>query len=434
MTENIPGIISAWYDGQAQGKAIADVLFGEYNPGGKLTSTWYKSVTELPAMDHYDIKENRTYLYYTGTPLFPFGYGLSYTTFDYSNILVNKPVLSPGDTLMVSATIKNTGLVAGDEVPQFYVHHLLPGIKRPLKELKDFQRIYLQPGEIKTVTFKVTHSDLAYYDEKSKAFYTQEGSLEILVGSSSEDIRLQAQIQVKGEMVEETFRMNAFSLIEAEYFERKSKPIVITANGKGGQSIGIMAEGDFVVYRNLDFSEGATHFDAYMEVNSGMGQGGVLEIRLDSVYGPITGLIRLNDLGTEPGYKQISCNVIGADGIRDVFLVFHKSAKGYCKVDWFRFRQVLPVNEGDQYDIQLFPNPASQTFSIRYGSAKPYAMQVEIFTMQGILKHALLYEPNMPGIAQVSINTEDAGLKQGMYIIRCTVNNYSKSFQLCIVQ
>jgi beta-glucosidase len=151
--ENIPAIVEAWYPGQAAGLAIADVLFGDYNPAGRLPVTFYKSVNDLPPLTEYKIS-NQTYRYYTGTPLYPFGYGLSYTTFDYSDLTINKTNLP--DSIQISATVKNTGKLAGDEVVQVYVSNK-PGSKNPLRSLVAFRRIHLMPGESQEVKFTIAN-------------------------------------------------------------------------------------------------------------------------------------------------------------------------------------------------------------------------------------------------------------------------------------
>ena len=129
--DNIPAILETWYGGQAAGEALADVIFGDYNPGGRLPVTFYKSVNDLPAFDDYNMK-NRTYRYFTGEPLFPFGFGLSYTTFEYSKLKVEKN-LKAGDTVMVSVIVKNTGKMAGDEVVQLYVSNLTSLYPAPIR-------------------------------------------------------------------------------------------------------------------------------------------------------------------------------------------------------------------------------------------------------------------------------------------------------------
>lgn len=183
---NLPAIMDAWYPGEKGGTAVAEVLFGKYNPAGRLTSTWHYSLDDLPAFDDYDITK-RTYKYFTGDVLYPFGYGLSYTSFKYSDL----NVVDNGETVDVSFVIKNTGKYDGDEVAQVYVQ--LPEYegKAPIKELKGFKRVFLKKGESKTVTVPVRREDLRYWSEEKKCFVIPEGLPKVFVGSSSADIRLE---------------------------------------------------------------------------------------------------------------------------------------------------------------------------------------------------------------------------------------------------
>jgi beta-glucosidase len=164
--ENIPAIIETWYGGQAAGQALADVIFGDYNPGGRLPVTVYKSVSDLPDFSDYKM-DNRTYRYFKGEPLYPFGYGLSYTTFKYSKLKVAKKVNS-GDPLTVEVTVQNTGKMAGDEVVQLYVSDLKATVPVPVRALKGFKRIHLNPGESKVVTFEVAPDAFSVIDESFK--------------------------------------------------------------------------------------------------------------------------------------------------------------------------------------------------------------------------------------------------------------------------
>ncbi|MGD0993158.1 MAG: glycoside hydrolase family 3 C-terminal domain-containing protein, partial [Gemmatimonadales bacterium] len=164
--EHVPAILDAWYPGQAGGTAIANVLFGDYNPGGRLPVTFYKSVNDLPAFDDYRMT-GRTYRYFEGTPLYPFGYGLSYTTFAYDALRTSAGALRGNDTLTVSVDVRNTGSRAGDEVVQLYVRHLGSAVPRPKRELRGFRRITLQPGERRTVEFRLAPRALAYWDTTS---------------------------------------------------------------------------------------------------------------------------------------------------------------------------------------------------------------------------------------------------------------------------
>ena len=185
--KNIPAIVNAWYPGEKGGTAVADVLFGKYNPAGRLPLTYYNRIEDLPAFDDYDITK-RTYKYFEGDVLYPFGYGLSYSTFRYSNLKIE----DKGDTVEVSFTLKNTGRFDGDEVTQVYTR--LPEYegKAPIKELRGFKRVHLKKGESKVVTVPVRREDLRYWSETKGKFIVPEGLPEVMVGASSSDIRLKS--------------------------------------------------------------------------------------------------------------------------------------------------------------------------------------------------------------------------------------------------
>lgn len=427
----VPGIIASWYNGQAQGSALAEVLFGDYNPGGKLTATWYRSVADLPPMDHYDISEGRTYQYFRGVPLYPFGHGLSYTTFEYGHLVRNRTVLTPGDSMMITFTVKNTGKITGDEVPQLYIRHDSSGVVRPLKALKGFDRVTLQPGESKTVTFRLKHSDLAYYDALTRTFRVEDGNTAIMIGSSSDDIRLTDQFKVTGSSVSGTYRLNPLSRIEAENFEKKSKTLIICSSTDGGRSIGVMAENDYIAFRNVDFSDGVTHLDARIELDPDAGREGTLEVRLDSLTGPLAGLMLLNPMGG--GISERSCVVSGADGIRDLFLVFKNSGNGFCRLNWFKFRKEIIVNDHDRYDIRLYPNPATACCLLMYTCSDTSDVRIEIYSLAGTMIRSYLHEIPVTGINQMVFNIGEAGLRKGMYIVRCTIDGYRQSLKLCVV-
>ncbi|MRX64913.1 glycoside hydrolase family 3 protein [Maribacter luteus] len=187
MDANIPAIVDAWYPGEAGGTAIADVLFGDYNPAGRLPFTFYKSITDLPPMDDYEITNGRTYMYFKGDVLYPFGYGLSYTKFEYSGMKIEKE----NDVLMLSATIKNIGEFDGDEVVQLYYKIKESTVIRPLKKLIGFKRVSLTKGESKTIQFKVSKKDLRFWNEHNKEWTFEKGKYTFMIGASSKDIRIQ---------------------------------------------------------------------------------------------------------------------------------------------------------------------------------------------------------------------------------------------------
>lgn len=198
-TENKAGaIVEAWYSGELGGKAIAEVLFGDINPGGKLPETFYASTQQLPPMSEYDlINYPRTYMYFDQPVLFPFGHGLSYTQFEYSNLKFNSNKLKKDGEIEIQFTLQNTGQMKGDEVAQVYVHADNASIKVPINQLKRFQRITLAPGENKILTFKIPASEFSFYDTKTNDFRIKPGQWEIQVGSSSKDIRLKESFTIE---------------------------------------------------------------------------------------------------------------------------------------------------------------------------------------------------------------------------------------------
>jgi beta-glucosidase len=195
----VPAIVEAWYGGQAAGSALSDVLFGDYNPGGRLPVTFYKSVDDLPPFDDYRMAGGgRTYRFFKGTPLYPFGYGLSYVAFAYRNLRPSAERLGSSDTLIVSVDVTNTGRRPGDEVAQLYVRHLGSRVERPNEDLRGFRRVTLKPGETRTVEFSLPASSLAYWNPDAHRWVVEEEPLELAVGASSADIRVRRRIQVLG--------------------------------------------------------------------------------------------------------------------------------------------------------------------------------------------------------------------------------------------
>ncbi|HEY4009877.1 MAG TPA: glycoside hydrolase family 3 C-terminal domain-containing protein, partial [Acidobacteriaceae bacterium] len=193
----VPAILHMAHSSQDEGTAIARVLFGDYDPGGHLVVTWPKSIDQLPPMMDYDIRHGRTYMYFQGEPLYPFGFGLSYTAFRLSNLRTGSQTASAGEALKVTVDVTNTGSRAGDEVVQLYVHHLKSAVPRPEEQLKGFQRIGLAPGETKTVTIPLKVEDLAYWDEHLRRFVVENEPVEIRVGESSRNILLRATVRVR---------------------------------------------------------------------------------------------------------------------------------------------------------------------------------------------------------------------------------------------
>jgi beta-glucosidase len=194
--DHVPAILEMTHGSEEQGDGLADVLFGDYNPAGRLTQTWVRDEADLPPMMDYNLRDGRTYMYAKQKPLYAFGFGLSYTSFAYSHLRVSAPTLKAGETATVSVEVKNTGARAGDEVAQMYVSHEGSSVARPVEELEGFARVSLKAGETKTVTLPLAAKALAFWDDAAKAFVVEKDRVVVKVGGSSDDLPLKTTVQV----------------------------------------------------------------------------------------------------------------------------------------------------------------------------------------------------------------------------------------------
>ncbi|MBH8568123.1 beta-glucosidase BglX [Microvirga sp. STS02] len=207
IAEQADAILYAWWPGSEGGAALADVLYGDYNPAGKLPITFPRSVGQIPIAYNQqyntgrpvtkpgDIRYKSAYIDSPNTPRYAFGYGLSYTTFKYSDLKISQTQLKAGESAQVSFTLTNTGKVAGEEVAQIYLRDPVASVARPLKELKDFRKVSLKPGESKTVTFTIDKGKLAFYNSKLE-WLAEPGKFNLMVGSASDDIRLEGVLEL----------------------------------------------------------------------------------------------------------------------------------------------------------------------------------------------------------------------------------------------
>jgi beta-glucosidase len=194
--EHVDAILEAWYPGQAGGTAIAEVLFGDYNPAGRLPVTFYKSVNQLPPFRDYDMA-GRTYRYITEEPLYPFGHGLSYTQFEYSNLQIMPQQVETNGIADIRVDVINVGDTAGDEIIQLYIHDPQSDVVRPRQELKGFTRIFLQPGQYRTVHFQLAASQMSFFE--NGVHWLEPGIIEVMIGASSADVRLRGEFEIVGE-------------------------------------------------------------------------------------------------------------------------------------------------------------------------------------------------------------------------------------------
>jgi len=198
LNDQAPAILEAWFAGTEAGNAIADVLFGNYNPSGKLTTSFPRNVGQIPIYYNHkntgrpyeggNPKFKSDYLDVDNSPLYPFGYGLSYTTFSYDSIQLSQHTLRPGQSITASVMVKNTGNIAGEETVQLYIRDLAGSVTRPVKELKGFQKITLNAGEMKKVEFTITENDLKFYNSDLK-YVAEPGEFKLFIGTNSRDVK-----------------------------------------------------------------------------------------------------------------------------------------------------------------------------------------------------------------------------------------------------
>lgn len=193
--EHVPAIVHMTQNSQETGTALADVLFGDYNPAGRLTQTWVKDIADLPELLDYNIRNGRTYMYAKKKPLYAFGHGLSYTTFKYNSVETNSETITKNGEIKVSVSITNTGNKDGDEVVQLYVKQLDSKVERPEKELKAFKRVFFKAGETKNVDLILKAKDLEYWNTSKQIFELEKNTIEIQIGNASDTIFLKKKIK-----------------------------------------------------------------------------------------------------------------------------------------------------------------------------------------------------------------------------------------------
>jgi beta-glucosidase len=182
-------MLTAWYPGQEGGTAVADVLFGDYNPAGRLPLTFYASTNDLPDFEDYDMKKGRTYRYFTGMPLFPFGHGLSYTDFIYSDAKLSKESIKTNESTALMLQLKNTGKMDGEEVVQVYIRNRQDP-EGPLKSLRGYQRVFVQSGSTVPVKIDLPASSFEFFNPKTNKMEILPGKYDILYGGTSDDKQL----------------------------------------------------------------------------------------------------------------------------------------------------------------------------------------------------------------------------------------------------
>jgi beta-glucosidase len=319
--EHLPAIVYTAHGGQEVGNSIADVLFGDYQPAGRLNMTWYQSIEQLPDIMDYDIiKGKRTYQYFDGEVLYPFGYGLTYSDFKYSNLQLNSRKFNQNETIVIRVDLTNNGLIESDEVVQVYIKANHSRVIRPNKQLRGFKRLHLQPDETQSVEFNIEAKDLAIWDVTREKYCVESGLYTVMIGKSSQEIVLEETIEIFGEIVPPR---NLMQLTKAENYD-DYYGVRLGECEEGGTCIIDIDDGDWLRFDEVDFSKPITGFEARVTSETGESR---IEIRLDHLNGKLLGTCDVPNTGGSQAWKTQSCTISGEEGIHTVYLKFQGDFK-----------------------------------------------------------------------------------------------------------
>ncbi|MBC9713509.1 glycoside hydrolase family 3 C-terminal domain-containing protein [Streptomyces sp. TRM66268-LWL] len=313
--KNVPALLWTTHAGQETGTALADVLFGDVDPAGRLTQTWYRSEDDLPSILEYDnIKFDRTYQYFKGEVLYPFGHGLSYTSFRYGT-----PRAVPGG---IEVSVTNTGRRTGTEVVQLYTRQRTSRVKQPLKKLQAFRKVVLKPGQTRSVKLPLTRQDLAHWDVTRSRWVVEDSTYEAMVGSSSGAIRGRTTLDAHGETVpprdlSRTTRAENFDDYEGVRLVDEAKP--------RGTAVGAETAGAWLLFADADLRGGAKRLVARIAKESA-GEG-TIEVRLGAPDGRPAGRATVASTGSRYAYTEVTAALAGAARRQDVYLVLSEGLR-----------------------------------------------------------------------------------------------------------
>lgn len=324
VNDNIPAVIYSSHAGHELGTALADVLFGDYNPAARLNMTWYQSVDQLGDFMDYDIiRSGRTYQYFDGKPLYPFGYGLSYTSFQYADLQLNTSRIVDGGTVAVTCKVTNSGAKTGEEVVQLYTHANSSRVKRPLKQLQGFRRLALEPGQSTEVRFEIKSSDLYLWDVTREKFCLESGEVSIMIGSSSGDIRLHCSLTADGETIPARNLLRKTRAVNYDDYDG----VIIGENTEGGDSVITQKPNCWLRFDDVALTNDIKSFKL-----RGIGStGATVEIRLDSPQGQLVGSCEFKDGSSS--WQTLTDSAIAVSGKHSIYFVMN----GDIKLSWFHF-------------------------------------------------------------------------------------------------
>jgi len=340
IAQKVPAILWMAHGIQETGAALADVLSGAYSPAGRLPLTWYEDDKQLPDIMEYDIISSATtYQYFPGQVLFPFGHGLSYSSFEYSLLSIDKAEAGVDETVSISLKIKNAGSVEAEEVPQMYVKFSGSVFRRPLKSLKGFARLSIKPGEEKVVHFSLPVRELAVWDSFQNRFCVETGHCTVMIGASSADIRLSGSFKVHGEGV---FPRKIPDHIYAQSFDDYSGCYLHDKRGSAIPAVFNNSDGGWIRFAALDFADSRGLCSAVVQGVTGSR----IEIRLDSLDGALAGTLAVPNTGDISFYHLAEINsprrrpvwaytetpIEKIRGIHDLYLVLYGKT-GLWRID-----------------------------------------------------------------------------------------------------
>jgi beta-glucosidase len=343
VEEHVPAVLYSSHAGQELGNAIADVLFGDVNPAGRLNMTWYKSVNQLPAFMDYDIiKGERTYQYFKGEVLYPFGHGLSYTTFNYDSISLDRQEL---DTLNINVSVTNTGNCDGEEVVQLYSHMEQSRVKRPLKQLLAFRRVKLAVGQSIDIMFTIPLSQLAMWDVTRERFCIESGTYTFMAGSSSAILPLQVALELEGEgseviplrdLSQPTKAINYDDYEGVQIGECMDYECTICiACMEDSEALNVRSavevreQAGWIAFKDVDFGDGVRQFK--LRAASAQEQAIAVEIRLQTVNGILVGKLEFTGTGVQQWQDYVVdlediLDTNGEFGRQDVYIIINGRA------------------------------------------------------------------------------------------------------------
>jgi beta-glucosidase len=321
VAADAPAILWSAHGGQEYGAALAEVLVGAVNPGGRLTQTWYRSVADLPDLLDYDvIAADATYQYFRGTPLFAFGHGLSYTTFAYSSLEVSSRSMPADGEVTVSVEVTNTGDRAGAEVVQVYTRQFRSRVKQPLRRLRAFQRVELAPGESRVVRLTLRAEELAIWDVTRGAWHVERSPHQVFVGGSATDPELSTSILVEGTAIPPR---DPARLIRAVDHDDYAGVTLVDAAPAAGDAVAATEPGGWIAFHDVLFPDGAaTCRLSVTRVGAGTA---AVTLRLDDpLGGPVLATVAVACDGDPYAWTAVEVPVPGAGGRRDLYVVFEE--------------------------------------------------------------------------------------------------------------